>query len=427
MAAAETKPVEKTEKRAFITFTTNDKYVDGVKGLSIGLGRTKTPYPLIVLYHKTVNLELLQKATSTPMSCKCILKEVEPFVMPEGFTDASVVDYWGEVYTKLKIWEEDEYDKLVYFDADIMIMKNLDELFDTPLQNGRCSQYEIACVSNCFHTLAAQANKDNATCPASYPLYLDHDRGQTLDHPLYAKEYGSHTCNWNVYKGPLTKEKANRLGQSHDGGRENDQHGRYFNSGCMVLVPSKEVFADMRKELSVMVKRIPDGWKYVDQDFLNLYFKDKWRSMDSQYNCHKKVIRWHPRCLAEAKVVHYILHLKPWMHERGTPGLYGLWQELDDLWWSVVDGDSDEKVIESARACGMMHNCYSEELSKDPCRLGGDVQEKWEMPKWLNDLHTDAIKDGNCVCTHNEDGIDYAYGLTKPSPSKCIDIQQPSS
>jgi alpha-N-acetylglucosamine transferase len=38
--------------------------------------------------------------------------------------------YYLTQYTKLRIWEFDDYDKLMYLDADTLVLQNRDHLFD---------------------------------------------------------------------------------------------------------------------------------------------------------------------------------------------------------------------------------------------------------------------------------------------------------
>ena len=45
-------------------------------------------------------------------------------------------DHWKNTFDKLKIFELTDYDKIVYLDSDLQILKNIDELFNYPHLSG---------------------------------------------------------------------------------------------------------------------------------------------------------------------------------------------------------------------------------------------------------------------------------------------------
>ncbi|KAJ4878456.1 Galactinol synthase 7 [Raphanus sativus] len=61
----------------------------------------------------------------------CILREIEP-VYPPGDQVSYARDYYIINYSKLRIWNLIEYNKVVFLDADIQVYDNIDELFDLP-------------------------------------------------------------------------------------------------------------------------------------------------------------------------------------------------------------------------------------------------------------------------------------------------------
>jgi len=46
--------------------------------------------------------------------------------------NAPLAATWKNCWTKFKIFDLIEYDKIVFLDADIMVLKNLDHLFELP-------------------------------------------------------------------------------------------------------------------------------------------------------------------------------------------------------------------------------------------------------------------------------------------------------
>ena len=53
----------------------------------------------------------------------------------------------------------------------------------------------------------------------------------------------------------------------------------YFNSGFMVIRPSKEKFNELLKSV-----HLAENTRFVDQDLLNAIFKDKWQKISNRYN-----------------------------------------------------------------------------------------------------------------------------------------------
>lgn len=42
------------------------------------------------------------------------------------------VGYWTQAFSKLRVWSLIEYEKVLFLDADVMVLKNLDHLFQEP-------------------------------------------------------------------------------------------------------------------------------------------------------------------------------------------------------------------------------------------------------------------------------------------------------
>ncbi|KAH9303379.1 hypothetical protein KI387_014962 [Taxus chinensis] len=115
-------------KRAYVTFLAGSgDYVKGVVGLAKGLRKVKSLYPLVVAVLPDVpedhRLQLRNQG--------CIVREIEPINPPENQVQFAMA-YYVLNYSKLRIWEFEEYSKMVYLDADIQVFDNIDHLFDMP-------------------------------------------------------------------------------------------------------------------------------------------------------------------------------------------------------------------------------------------------------------------------------------------------------
>ena len=62
------------------------------------------------------------------------IKRVSSFIVPEYIKkrNQKINQNWNKTFDKLKIFDLIEYDKLVYLDCDMMILANLDFLFEYP-------------------------------------------------------------------------------------------------------------------------------------------------------------------------------------------------------------------------------------------------------------------------------------------------------
>lgn len=59
------------------------------------------------------------------------------YIQVDNFDDSIIqrdnkVDYWKETLFKLKVFDLTQFDKIVFLDSDMLVLKNLDHLFDMP-------------------------------------------------------------------------------------------------------------------------------------------------------------------------------------------------------------------------------------------------------------------------------------------------------
>ena len=163
--------------------------------------------------------------------------EVQPIDNPNRSQEWGL-DSFETVYTKLRLWQRTEYQKLVYIDADAVVLSNLDEL---------------------------------------------------LDRPRFAAA-------------PCTTAP--------------DQ----FNSGVMVLEPSRATFDDMMARRAEL-----HSYDGSDQGFLNSYFSEWFEGPPEHrlpliYNVPRILAYYRPawmRLEGKIKVLHYYGPRKPWNNKIG--------------------------------------------------------------------------------------------------------------
>lgn len=121
-------------KYSYVSLLTNDSYTYGIVLLVESMKKVKTRYPLHVLVTdkvSTASLELLKQlgVTYKKVDTISVSEEIHNYNMKLNSRLSAI---WKDCWTKFRIFDLTEYKKIVFLDADIMVLKNLDHLFDKP-------------------------------------------------------------------------------------------------------------------------------------------------------------------------------------------------------------------------------------------------------------------------------------------------------
>jgi len=119
-------PVGGEAKLAFVTLLTSDDFLMAVQALAASLKATGTPHKLLLLHTKAVSKTVLARL-STEQTLE--LRSVEEIANPH---ETDVAAWVNSGFTKLRVWEQVDFDRLVYIDADCLVLESVDELFDRP-------------------------------------------------------------------------------------------------------------------------------------------------------------------------------------------------------------------------------------------------------------------------------------------------------
>eukprot|EP00931_Biecheleriopsis_adriatica_P070286 TRINITY_DN44063_c0_g1_i1.p1 TRINITY_DN44063_c0_g1~~TRINITY_DN44063_c0_g1_i1.p1 ORF type:complete len:251 (-),score=36.41 TRINITY_DN44063_c0_g1_i1:294-1046(-) len=120
-------PPSKMQSQAYATLLTSDDFLMAVQALSSSLKATGTDHlPMLVLHTDQVSAITLSRLRAD--SC-LVLRRVEAIANPHT-TD--VAGWVNSGFTKLRLWEQEDFVKLIYIDADCLVLENIDELFDRP-------------------------------------------------------------------------------------------------------------------------------------------------------------------------------------------------------------------------------------------------------------------------------------------------------
>lgn len=119
-----------TEKlnNSFLTALSTDSYLDGVLTLHESLKATHSKYPFIVMIPEG----LADNTTRSLEKSNIRYIKVKNDIKVDDKMNTESVIHWSNTFFKLKIVTLTEFDKIVYLDCDMIVLQNIDELFDLP-------------------------------------------------------------------------------------------------------------------------------------------------------------------------------------------------------------------------------------------------------------------------------------------------------
>lgn len=254
----------------------------GVKVLYRSLRKSGTTRPLVVMVTENIDVSIRDQLESLG----CLIREVPNIGPNPGLQHSYARVHYADVWSKLGVWNLTEFSRLVFLDADMLVIENMDELFDVSLPvNGIAACYGCRC------------NFDKV---ASYP------------------------DNWCPQICFYTWCEDDKMTAHPPASLDN-----YLNAGLLVLIPDSNVYTDMLERLAA----ISDMSKYFfpEQDFLNEYYRDSWLPLHYGYNAMKALSYQHSNMwnMQRVKNVHYIGE-KPWNTKLKPEDKY---YELHNLWW----------------------------------------------------------------------------------------------
>jgi inositol 3-alpha-galactosyltransferase len=283
-AAAAAKPAT----RAYVTFLAGDgDYWKGVVGLAKGLRKVGSAYPLVV----AVLPDVPESHRRILVSQGCIVREIEPVYPPENQTQFAMA-YYVINFSKLRIWEFVEYERMLYLDADIQVYDNIDELFE--LEKAR-----FYAVMDCF-------------CEKTWSHTPQYKIG-------YCQQCSDRVAWPTAELGPPP--------------------ALYFNAGMFVHEPSMETAKALLDTL-----RVTPSTPFAEQDFLNVFFRDQYKPIPNVYNLVLAMLWRHPENvqLEKIKVVHYCAAgSKPWRYTGKEANM-----DREDIkmlvrkWWDVYNDET---------------------------------------------------------------------------------------
>lgn len=222
----------------------------------------------------------------------CVVQQVDPIYPNRELEQHYASAQFGEVWTKLRAWQLTAYERVVFLDADMLVLRNMDELFTLDLGSNQLA--------------ACHACRCNPNQIASYP------------------------ASWQPENCHYTWQDRNQPAPA--------SLDNYLNGGFLVLKPDNAVY----EQLADRIAAIEDlkAYPFSEQDLLNEAFAGRWQPLPYIYNALKTLPFQHSRMwnAREVKNLHYIL-AKPWKRDLQQPeSERDHYYALDKLWWEKATG-----------------------------------------------------------------------------------------
>lgn len=114
------------QNNAFLSILTTDDYLPGLLVLNSSLREVESQYPLHVLLTPDISQNVIDVLDKNCISHSTISQKIN------NPTDIDLHHRWFLTYSKLAMFDQIQYTKIVYIDADMLVLRNIDELFERP-------------------------------------------------------------------------------------------------------------------------------------------------------------------------------------------------------------------------------------------------------------------------------------------------------
>jgi len=112
---------------AYITLLSTLSYLPGVVVLYDSLKRVNASHSFWVAVSSSIPREVDEQLEKKGMH---VLRLAGPVKIPSAFRENS--GHWGNTFDKIHLFGLTDFSKLVYLDSDMLVLENLDALFDKP-------------------------------------------------------------------------------------------------------------------------------------------------------------------------------------------------------------------------------------------------------------------------------------------------------
>lgn len=116
---------------AYVTLLSSIDYLEGVIALNKSLSRVKAKYPLYCVLSKDVDLSIIEILSDKNINYILLDEKVYCGEVSSN-TKRETWDFsnWNFTFDKLCIWGLTQFEKIVFLDSDMIVVRNIDHLFD---------------------------------------------------------------------------------------------------------------------------------------------------------------------------------------------------------------------------------------------------------------------------------------------------------
>ncbi|KAG5984731.1 hypothetical protein E4U55_003503 [Claviceps digitariae] len=312
---AETPSIPIESDKVWVTLITNISYLPGLLTLAHSLRAVHTKYPLVALHTPS-----LPPSALAALHARQIPSLAVPFLTPRSGKRYDQDPRFNDCWTKLTVFQLTQFSRLVCLDSDMLVLRNMDELMDLPLDDA----------------VEDSTGTSRRLFAASHACVCN---------PLRKTHYPS---TWMPSNCAFTAQHADpSLAQTQ--GRDPSLTLGALNSGLLVVNPSRVLFAQILERM----ESHGEEYTFPDQDLLADLYQGRWAPLPYVYNALKTMRRegvhtaiWRDESV---KNVHFILSPKPWeeVDEQGewTGG------EETHRWWV----DANARRIKEERELGLLN------------------------------------------------------------------------
>lgn len=310
-------PSIQNKKLAWATILTEPSYVEGAMVLAHSLHSTGSKFPLLVLVTDRIGLDDRRRIEQA--SPQTQTRTIASFRPKPGSASNYASPQFLEAWTKLRVFELDEFDYVACLDCDMLVVRNLDYvLLDAAKTIQHASEWDGIMHSGSVHMMAAHACVCNPLKKSTYPPWWNPENcaysSATCPQdriPTASQQVDAHILDMDIATATLPR--------------------RYINGGMFVISPNRA----MATELTKLVHQTNDltSFQFAEQDFLSRVFRDHWRALPLAANFLKTVLVSHPALYRLERIdnLHYIM-AKPWSISPGDePDMFF---EMYGLWWA---------------------------------------------------------------------------------------------
>ncbi|KAG7289746.1 hypothetical protein NEMBOFW57_006122 [Staphylotrichum longicolle] len=343
MSTIATKVVD--SDKIWATLITNDSYLPGLLTLEFSLRRVGSKYPLVALHTGSLPPKTLHALTARGIPTQQVpyllpgppsppspppsppdsqasspVRASHPTLTGNTTTTTTTKNGGGNdkesgwyandprfraCFTKLAVFSLTGYARIVLLDADMLVRRNMDELFDLPL----------AAPPTPSHSPLPSSNNNN-TEETPGPIFAA--THACLCNPLHFAHYPP---SWTPSNCAFTAQHPHPDLAQTTAAPPSSGLG-LLNGGLLCVTPSARAYSQILAFLADPRRATPAALPFADQSLLSIVFEGRWAALPYVYNA-LKTMRWervHGRIWrdGEVKCVHYILTPKPWEVKGGT-------------------------------------------------------------------------------------------------------------